>query len=126
MKIQIEVAFVGEKSQLIIPIEMNNASTLEEALEQSGILQKFPELGCDIKALKDRVGIFGEIKTFNTVLKEGDRVEIYRSLKIDPKEARRARARKERALQRKMKYELKNSLKDQNKGKNQKKTEQDE
>jgi uncharacterized protein len=41
-----------------------------------------------------RIGVFGRVVSSTTLLRDGDRVEIYRALKIDPKEARRRRARK--------------------------------
>ncbi len=87
---------------------MKPGSQLQDAIVQSAIIEKYPELGFDLSLIKYQVGIFGELKSLDTLLNDGDRVEIYRKLKIDPKEARRARAKKERALQKKFKSELKN------------------
>lgn len=87
-KISIEVAYVGEGQQAIILIEVELGTTVVEAIEKSNVLKLFPE----IDNLEGRVGIFGKLVTLTTILKEGDRVEIYRFLKIDPKVARRMRA----------------------------------
>lgn len=100
---KIEVAYAGESGELVIPLLIEAGSCLKEAIFQSRIWEQFPELGPDLQMVKNRIGIFGEIKTLETILKDGDRVEIYRNLKIDPKEARRERAKKEKALQKKLK-----------------------
>ena len=53
----------------------------------SGLLQQCPEIDLS----RNKVGIFSKMKELDTVLSDGDRVEIYRELKADPKEARRRR-----------------------------------
>ncbi|HKI80616.1 MAG TPA: RnfH family protein, partial [Pseudodesulfovibrio sp.] len=63
---------------------------IEEAVKQSGILERFAEI--DLETSK--VGVFGKLGKPQTVLKPGDRVEIYRGLIADPKEVRRKRAAK--------------------------------
>ena len=67
-------------------------STVADALEQSQILQRHPSL--DLAS--HRVGIWGKLCSLETVLRDCDRVEIYRPLQVDPKEARRLRYRKHR------------------------------
>lgn len=100
-KINIAVAFAGERSQIIIPLQMQPGSLLQDAILQSGIMQKHPELSADqdsdsvsqLSKIAHQVGVFGELKPLDTLLNEGDRIEIYRKLKIDPKEARKLRAK---------------------------------
>ena len=88
----VEVAFALADKQLIIPVEVAALCTAEEAILQSNILQKFPQ----INLLKNKIGIFSEICALNRPLQENDRVEIYRELAINPMEARRLRAIKQK------------------------------
>ncbi len=69
--------------------DLPEGSTVAEAIECSGIRARRPDV--DIRA--DRLGVFARKALPATVLRDGDRVEIYRPLRIDPKEARRKRAR---------------------------------
>ena len=87
----VEVAYAGPDRQLIIPLQLTGACTVEQAIELSGITGQFPE----IDLTKNKVGIFSQICLLSTVLQENDRVEIYRSLAIDPMDARRQRAVKQ-------------------------------
>lgn len=75
------VAYNGINKQLWLKIEVANDCMAIDAIKQSGILSKFPEI--DIDACK--IGIFGKVIKQNTPLKEGDRVEIYRPITADPK-----------------------------------------
>ena len=84
----VEVAYAVPEKQVIRAVNVERGTTIGDAIEQSGILLEFPEL--DIE--HSDVGIFGKVATMTTVLNEGDRVEIYRPLKADPKEVRRKRA----------------------------------
>jgi putative ubiquitin-RnfH superfamily antitoxin RatB of RatAB toxin-antitoxin module len=63
---------------------------LRDAIEGAGILTVFPEIDLEVNP----VGIFSKARKLTDGVKEGDRVEIYRQLTIDPKEARRKRVRK--------------------------------
>ena len=86
--ITIEVAYALPERQKIISLQVEPGTTADEAVTRSGILREFPEIeypGC-------KVGIFGKATESDTVLKPGDRVEIYRPLIADPKEVRRQRA----------------------------------
>jgi hypothetical protein len=65
-------------------------ATVEEAIGRSGLLERFPE----IDLARTRVGIYGRWVRLDAVLREGDRVEVYRPLAADPKEVRRRRARR--------------------------------
>jgi putative ubiquitin-RnfH superfamily antitoxin RatB of RatAB toxin-antitoxin module len=89
-KIQVEVAYAKLDEQVIIPLDVDAGTTLEQAIQQSGILELYPE----IDLAKNKTGIFGKIAKADTELREMDRVEIYRPLIADPKESRRKRAEK--------------------------------
>jgi putative ubiquitin-RnfH superfamily antitoxin RatB of RatAB toxin-antitoxin module len=87
-QILVEVAYAKPDVQVIVPVYVDKGTTLGQAVEQSGILQDFPE----IDLAKNKVGIFGKVKNKDVVLREKDRVEIYRPLIADPKEIRKQRA----------------------------------
>ena len=86
--ITVEVAYATPKEQLILTVELAAGSTLSQAVEQSGIVEHFPEI--DPATMK--VGVFGKLKKPDQVLQPGDRVEIYRPLIADPKQVRKERA----------------------------------
>lgn len=90
--ITVEVAYALPTEQKIIALQVEEGSTVFEAVARSRIAELFPQI--DIN--KDPMGIFGKaIKDPKTqVLNSGDRIEIYRPLIIDPKDARAARAAK--------------------------------
>jgi len=85
--INVEVAYATPKQQVILTVSVLPNATIEEAIQASGILQQFPEIDLN----QTKVGIFGKKASLLTRLSPGDRVELYRSLTIDPKEARRLR-----------------------------------
>lgn len=86
-KITVEVAYATPAVQRIIALEVECGCTIEQAIDQSKILEIFPEI--DLSTQK--VGIFSQQKLLTDTLQQNDRVEIYRSLIIDPKDARRKR-----------------------------------
>lgn len=88
--ISIEVAYGLPEKQFLIALEVVEGTTVLEAINQSGVLVANPT----INLTKQRVGIFSRFVELNEVVKSGDRIEIYRPLLIDPKEARRAKAKK--------------------------------
>ena len=90
--IKVEVAYATPEKQLIIEVEISPGTTMREAALNSGIDKEFP--GLDVAAAP--MGLFGRkvAKPDQEVLREGDRVEIYRPLIIDPKQARLNRAAK--------------------------------
>ncbi len=88
-KVAVEVAYALPERQMIIPLEVKEGTTVEQAILQSGILGKFPGLELTPET---KVGIFSKPVGRDTVLREGDRVEIYRPLIADPKEVRKRRA----------------------------------
>lgn len=85
---QIEVAYALESKQTLLKIEVEAGTTLKQAIELSDILVLYPQ----IDLTKDKTGIFGKIAKLNTILREKDRVEIYRPLIADPKQVRKERA----------------------------------
>jgi len=89
-KMRIEVAYAKPSEQVILTLDIADGSTMEAAIIESGILQRFPE----IDLANNKVGIFGKLCKLDQVLRAGDRVEIYRPLIVDPKEMRRNRAAK--------------------------------
>jgi putative ubiquitin-RnfH superfamily antitoxin RatB of RatAB toxin-antitoxin module len=87
-KIRVEVAYATPVKQTIIPIEINEGCTIESAINCSGILEYYPEI--DLK--NQKIGIFSKIKSLSDAVQAGERIEIYRELTINPKDARRQRA----------------------------------
>lgn len=88
--ITVEVAYAKPGQQVLLGLVLPAASTVGQAIEASGLLVQFPELA---GAALD-VGLFGKVCPLGQTLKSGDRVEIYRKLLNDPKDARRQRAAK--------------------------------
>lgn len=91
--IAVQVAYAKPDLEVIKSLHVAPGTTLREAVEQSGIVAEVPEIDISTCA----VGIYGKQKTLDTVLREHDRVEIYRPLIVDPKEARMRRAQKKKA-----------------------------
>lgn len=86
--ILVEVVYATPGKQKLLTAKVPAGSTVEAAIQQSGILNEFPE----IDLATNKVGIFAKACKLDTVLREKDRVEIYRPLIADPKEVRRQRA----------------------------------
>ncbi len=84
----VEVAYALPDEQIILPLEVEEGTTIKQAIEQSGIMEKYPEINLG----ENKVGIFGHAQKLDKVLQSGDRVEIYRPITCDPKEVRRERA----------------------------------
>lgn len=91
---QVEVAYATPQRQEIVPVEVEEGATMLEAVRRSGIGDLFPGLDPE----NADMGIFGKVvkSPGEHVLREGDRVELYRPLKIDPKQARMNRARRKK------------------------------
>ncbi len=86
--IKVAVAYVGPDHQVLRPLELPAGTTVEAAIERSELLAECPEI--DLGHFK--VGIYGKLAKLGQALEDGDRVEIYRPLIADPKEARKRRA----------------------------------
>ncbi len=87
-KILVEVAYALPDKQVIIPLQVEPGTTLEQAVALSGIVEQFPEIDLGV----NKVGIFSKLSKRDAVLREHDRVEIYRKLIADPKKVRKERA----------------------------------
>ncbi|MCF6345057.1 MAG: RnfH family protein [Thiomicrorhabdus sp.] len=88
--IQIEVAYALESEQFLYTEAVKAGATLLDALKASQLLMEFPDLNID------KVGIFGKLAEYGTVLRAGDRIEVYRPLKADPRDRRRKQVEQER------------------------------
>jgi hypothetical protein len=88
--IGIEVAYALPDHAYLIPVKVLAGATIKQGIESSGILEQCME----IDLARNKVGIFSKLKNLDTLLSNGDRIEIYHDLKVDPKEARRKRAAK--------------------------------
>ncbi|WP_434633706.1 RnfH family protein [Chromobacterium sp. CV08] len=87
-RLSVEVAYARPERQWLVAVDLPMGATALDAVRASGILAACPEL--DEAALK--LGVFGKAVKSDAVLREHDRVEIYRPLLADPKEVRRQRA----------------------------------
>ncbi len=92
--IDIEVAYALAQEQWIIPLRVAEGTTIEQAVQASGLLEKRPE----INLATQKVGIYGKVAKLDAIVRAGDRVEIYRPLIADPKEVRRQRAEAGKAM----------------------------
>lgn len=85
--INIQVCYASDAAQFLRALQVPAGSTIEQAIALSGVAQAVP--GFDLAALQ--VGIYAKKKELGTVLREHDRIELYRPLIADPKHARRRR-----------------------------------
>ncbi len=86
--IRVQICYANPDTQYLRELRLPEGATLQSAIEQSGVLNDAPEI--DLGAW--HVGVYGKLKTLDTLLRNHDRVEIYRPLTADPKESRRKRA----------------------------------
>jgi putative ubiquitin-RnfH superfamily antitoxin RatB of RatAB toxin-antitoxin module len=93
-RIKIEAVYAMPDEQTLLKLEVPAGSTIADALKHCGLLEKFPEISLE----KGKFGIFGKLSKIDTVLREKDRIEIYRPLIADPKEVRRKRAEEGKAM----------------------------
>jgi putative ubiquitin-RnfH superfamily antitoxin RatB of RatAB toxin-antitoxin module len=91
--ITVEVAYAKPDEQKILVVKVPEGATIEQAIHASGILTFFPEINLE----KQKVGVFSKSCLLSDVVYEGERIEIYRPLLIDPKDARRKRVRNRKA-----------------------------
>ncbi|NYT52774.1 MAG: RnfH family protein [Candidatus Vesicomyosocius endoextente] len=85
---KIEVVYALRDRQTLLELEISEGTTLQQAIKMSSILSIYPE----IDLFKQKTGIFGKIVKLDTLLREKDRIEIYRPLIADPKVVRKERA----------------------------------
>ena len=88
--IRVELVYARPERQLTVSLQLAAGSSVKQAIAASGLLVQCPE----IDLAHNRVGIFSRLCSLEDSLHDGDRIEIYRPLLIDPKEARRLRAAK--------------------------------
>jgi putative ubiquitin-RnfH superfamily antitoxin RatB of RatAB toxin-antitoxin module len=86
--IQVEVVYALPDAQPLQHVRLAEGATVSDAIRASGVLESFP----DIDLTKNKVGIFSKLVKLEEVVRNKDRVEIYRPLIADPKEVRRKRA----------------------------------
>ncbi len=87
--INIEVVYALPQRQELVRVSVPEGATVRDALERSGLLRKYPEIDLDGN---NKLGIFAKLTKPDTVLRDRDRVEIYRPLIADPKAVRKKRA----------------------------------
>ena len=87
--IRVEVAFALPERQVLIAVDVTQGSTVQQAIDESGIADRFE--GMELAGLP--VGIWGREVGRDHELGAGDRVEIYRALEVEPREARRLQAK---------------------------------
>ncbi len=95
-RLRIEVVYALRNRQEVVPVELEEGATAIDALKASGLAARHRETDPGAPAM----GIFGRRVLPSAPLKDGDRLELYRPLRLDPKEARRARASAERSRRR--------------------------
>jgi uncharacterized protein len=91
MKVVVQVVYALPGAQEVVEVELEQGATVDAALNASGILARHREI--DLKT--QRIGVWGRPVTLATEVRDRDRVEIYRALSADPKQARRRRAARE-------------------------------
>jgi hypothetical protein len=87
--IQIEVVYALPERQVMLQLSLPPGTTAKQAVEFSEISRLFP--GIDLS--RNKLGIFGKLVGPDRILRDGDRIEIYRPLALDPKDTRRKRAK---------------------------------
>lgn len=92
--LHVQVCYGCASHQFLCTLKVPNGTTIKEAIALSGLMEKVSSINLDIV----KVGIYSKIKALDTVLRENDRVEVYRPLKVDPMVARRRRAEKRQNL----------------------------
>ncbi|HWS12615.1 MAG TPA: RnfH family protein [Rhodocyclaceae bacterium] len=92
--LHVEVVYALPQRQELVKLMLPIGSTLQQAVEASGLPQRYPEI--DLAKLK--LGVYGKLSKPDALLRERDRVEIYRPLIADPKEVRKKRAEEGKAM----------------------------
>jgi hypothetical protein len=90
-RLRIEVVYATAARQDVVEVMLDEGATAIDALRASGLPESHPGIGKE-----GPLGIFGKRVKPDARLQDGDRVEVYRPLQLDPKEARRAKASRKR------------------------------
>jgi len=85
---RVEVVFALAEKQALLVVEVPDGSTVGAAIENSRLARQFPEI--DTGELQ--AGVWGKPVDRDHIVREGDRVELYRPLEMDPRDARRLKA----------------------------------
>ena len=89
-RLNVVVAYSPAAGQVdVVNLTLPEGATVLQALRESGLLERHP----GIDPASQKLGVWGKLRTPDDVLRDGDRVEVYRPLTVDPKEARRLRYR---------------------------------
>ena len=94
---KIEVIYALPDHQELVVLDLPEGSTAIQAVEASGLLQRYPDIE---PGGRNKLGIFAKLVKADAVLRERDRVEIYRPLIADPKEVRRQKAAQGKVMRR--------------------------
>ena len=89
-QLQVQVCYASASAVWLKDLVVQQGATIEHAIALSGVLAAMPEIDLAVQP----VGLYGKKRPLDTVLREQDRIEIYRPLVADPKESRRRRADK--------------------------------
>lgn len=81
----IGICYALTDRQLWMRLEVPAESKVEDVIRLSGVLKLYPEINLEVQ----KVGIFGKMAKLDTPIQEGDRVEIYRAITVDPKLVKR-------------------------------------
>lgn len=82
------VVYALSTQQIWQPVDVEAGATIQDAIDRSGLLEKFPEIDLTIQ----KVGVFGKVVNLDDEVKNGDRIEIYRPITADPKAVKRKKA----------------------------------
>ncbi|MCS6786112.1 MAG: RnfH family protein [Thiobacillaceae bacterium] len=94
-QIRVEVVYARPDRVKRVSLTLPEGATVQQAIEQSGILDEFPDIDL---AGRNKVGVWNKLVKPDQVLRDQDRVEIYRPLIADPKEVRKQRAAEGKAM----------------------------
>lgn len=93
--ITVEVTYALPARQELVKLQLPAGATAGQAIEASGLLAKYPDIELDGR---NKVGVYAKLARLDTVLRDRDRVEIYRPLIADPKAVRKKRAEEGKAM----------------------------
>lgn len=93
-QIMVELVYALPEEQTLLAFEIDEGATAEDVIKKSGILEQYPELDLT----KNKIGLFSKLIKLDHLMREKDRIEIYRPLIADPKEIRKKRAAEGKAL----------------------------
>ncbi len=82
---KVSIVYATSAKQVQLPVEVPDGTTVQQAIERSGILARFPE----IDLTQQKVGIYGKMIALEATVSDGARVEIYRPITADPKTVKR-------------------------------------